>query len=122
MLTFLEIPELRHWLTLVLLLAMIALLVWIGVLLIRLRRLLAGTQQEQRRAIHALGEKLNRQKSRRRGSATRPGRRGKAGDRDADLRPAALGWRPGGAREGGQLGGIGPKQKQHQSPQGGRQA
>jgi hypothetical protein len=33
---------------------------WIGVLLIRLRRLLAGTQQEQRRAIHALGEKLKR--------------------------------------------------------------
>ena len=56
--TFLEIPELRHWLTLVLLLAVIALLVWIGVLLIRLRRLLAGTQQDQRRAIHALGEKL----------------------------------------------------------------
>jgi len=61
---FLEIPEIRHWLTLVLRLAVIALLVWIGVLLIRLRRLLAGTQQEQRRAIHALGEKLERDPNR----------------------------------------------------------
>ena len=52
------VEEIRRWLNLVLLLAVMGLLVWIGILLIRLRRLLAGTQQELRRALHALGEKL----------------------------------------------------------------
>jgi len=48
------VEEIRRWLGLTFDLAGVCLLAWIGFSIIRLRQILAGTQQEMRRAIHAL--------------------------------------------------------------------